>query len=48
MIEFLLVIIFLGGVGYGLYYLVKEINKPTTMPISEQRGEAVKNWFKSW
>lgn len=44
--EYIYIIVILGLVGTGVYYLIKYINKPTTMPISERRGEAVKNWFK--
>jgi hypothetical protein len=46
MSEYLLLLIFLGAIGTGLYFLIKYINRPTTEPISEKRGQDVKNWFK--
>ena len=42
----ILLLLFLVGIGTGLYFLVKYINKPTTEPVSEKRGQDVKNWFK--
>lgn len=46
MIEYFLLFLFLVSIGTGLYYLYKYINRPTTEPVSEKRGQDVKNWFK--
>lgn len=46
----ILFLLFLGGIGYGFYELVKYLDKPTTEPEAEQWGQNVrhdvdpKNW----
>ena len=44
--EYILFALFFIAFGTGIYYLIKYIDKPTTEPVSQRRGEAVKNWFK--